>query len=287
MDPETDAARVAELALAEDGARDISSLVSIAAGQRGRAVIEARQVLVMAGIPYADAVVARCHLPPVEWATHDGAVEPRGRVLGVLQGDLLAVLRAERPLLNLMQRAAGIATLTAQFVHAVAGTRCRILHTRKTTPGLRTFEIAAVLAGGGWSHRRSLADEVMIKDNHWQALTAHGRSLQDALDEARALGVAALQVEVERIDQLDEACAAGATRLLIDNQTPATVAEWTARVRREHADIEIEATGGITLANVRAYAEADVDFISLGALTHSVPSADLGVEVRQEGDISE
>ncbi len=272
---------MADLALAEDGTRDISSLVSVAAGQRGRAVIEARQDLVMAGTMYADAVVARCDLVPIEWTVPDGLTVSAGSVVGVLTGDMSAILRAERPMLNLMQRAAGIATLTARFVQAVAGTRCRILHTRKTTPGLRAFEIAAVLAGGGSPHRRSLADEVMIKDNHWQALAARGRSLRDALAEARDLGVSSLQVEVERIEQLDEACAAGATRLLIDNQTPATVAEWTARARRLHPAVEIEATGGITLANVRAYAEADVDCISLGALTHSVPSVDLGLEISE------
>jgi nicotinate-nucleotide pyrophosphorylase (carboxylating) len=182
-------------------------------------------------------------------------------------------------MLNLLQRACGIASATRAYVEAVAGTRCKILHTRKTAPGLRSLDVAAVLAGGGARHRFDLGHEVMVKDNHWQALRLAGNDLAAALDEARAKGIASLQVEVESVEQLEQACAAGATRLLVDNQPADTVREWARRARELAPGIEIEATGGITLGNVRAYAEAGADFISIGALTHSVVAADLGIEV--------
>jgi nicotinate-nucleotide pyrophosphorylase (carboxylating) len=184
-------------------------------------------------------------------------------------------------MLNLLQRASGIAGATRAYVDAVAGTSCRILHTRKTAPGLRALDIAAVLAGGGARHRADLAHEVMVKDNHWQALRAGGGSLAEALARARELGISALQVEVESPAQVEEACAAGATRLLVDNQTPAVLLAWAERARALRPGIEIEATGGITLENVRAYAETGADYVSVGALTHSVKAADLALEIRQ------
>jgi nicotinate-nucleotide pyrophosphorylase (carboxylating) len=204
-------------------------------------------------------------------------------VVGVVHGELARILRAERPMLNLLQRASGIATATRAYVDAVANTGCRILHTRKTAPGLRALDIAAVLAGGGERHRADLSHEVMVKDNHWQAAVRSGRTLADALDDARRRGLSALYVEVESQEQLEQACAAGATRLLVDNQPPATVRSWGLRARAMREGIEIEATGGITLANVRAYAEAGADFVSIGALTHSVRAADLAIEVRELG----
>jgi nicotinate-nucleotide pyrophosphorylase (carboxylating) len=165
-------------------------------------------------------------------------------------------------------------------VDAVAGTSCHILHTRKTAPGLRALDIAAVLAGGGARHRTDLSHEVMVKDNHWRALAWGGESLAGALEAARSRGITALQVEVESPEQIEQACRAGATRLLIDNQPPETVKQWGRRARELRPGIEIEATGGITLENVREYAEAGADFISVGALTHSVRAADVALEVR-------
>jgi nicotinate-nucleotide pyrophosphorylase (carboxylating) len=181
-------------------------------------------------------------------------------------------------MLNLLQRACGIATATRAYVDAVRGTGCRILHTRKTAPGLRALDVAAVIAGGGERHRVDLAHEIMVKDNHWQALGLDG--LEHALAQARSGGVAALYVEVESMEQLELACAAGATRLLIDNQSPATLREWARRARALAPGIEIEATGRVTLENARAYAEAGADFISIGALTHSVRAVDIALEVR-------
>ena len=241
-------------------------------------MIEYRSGGVVAGAAYADAVARACECR-IEWRAPEGRTVAAGTVAGVVHGPLGRILRAERPLLNLLQRASGIATATRAYVDAVAGTGCRILHTRKTAPGLRVLDVAAVLAGGGTRHRFDLAHEVMVKDNHWQALRSEGNTLAAALADGRRRGVASLQVEVETEAQLEEACAAGATRLLVDNQPPATVRAWARRARELVPGIEIEATGGITLANVREYAEAGVDFVSVGALTHSVMAADIGLEI--------
>lgn len=274
-----DAERIAAIALAEDGATDITTAVTIPAGLAAEGIIEHRSGGVLAGAVYADAVARACECR-IEWRVPDGRVVPPGAVVGVLRGDLGRILRAERPLLNLLQRACGIANATRAYVDAVAGTSCRILHTRKTVPGLRLFDIAAVIAGGGARHRSDLSHEVMVKDNHWQALNRAGGDLAMALREARERGVTALHVEVESLDQVERACAAGATRLLVDNQSSEVVRDWGRRARDLRPGIEIEATGGITLENVRAYAQAGADFVSVGALTHSVRAADLAVEIR-------
>lgn len=278
-----DARRLAATALAEDGPEDVTSLVAVPADHRATAEIEARGTGIFAGRAYADAVAAAAGAGPVHWRVRDGAFYTAGEVLGTLVAPLRQILRAERPLLNMLQRACGIATATRAYADAVAGTSCRVLHTRKTAPGLRLLDAEAVVAGGGHVHRLDLALAVMVKDNHWQALRAGGRTLHGALGDARARGVGALYVEVESVAQVEEACAAGATRLLIDNQDPATAAAWAALARGRRPGIEIEATGGITLANARAFAQAGMDFISIGALTHSVTAADLALEVRAAG----
>lgn len=270
---------MAELALAEDGIRDVTSECTVAADATATSSIEAREPLVMAAAGYADAVVAAVGLSPIDWQVTDGGQITEPRVIGTITGSLRATLRAERPLLNLLQRATGIASLTARMVELMAGTGCKLLHTRKTTPGLRLFEVGAVLAGGGALHRLDLATTMMVKDNHWRALESSGRTLAEALDEARSLGVIGLHVEVESIEQLTAACSAGATRLLVDNRPPGVVAEWVALARKLSPEIELEATGGITLDTVREYALTGVDFVSTGALTHSVVSADVGLEV--------
>ncbi len=274
-----DAARIAAVALAEDGDTDVTTAVTVPPGLEARGLIEFRSGGVLAGAAYADAVAHACDCR-IEWRGADGRTATAGELVGVLHGELARILRAERPMLNLLQRAAGIATATRAYVDAVAGTGCRVLHTRKTAPGLRGLDIAAVVAGGGSRHREDLSHELMVKDNHWQAVVRNGRSLAEALADARRRGVAALYVEVESPGQLEQACAAGATRLLIDNQTPATLGGWAARARHLSPGVEIEATGGIALDNVRAYAEAGADYVSIGALTHSVRAADLAIEVR-------
>jgi nicotinate-nucleotide pyrophosphorylase (carboxylating) len=270
--------RIAALALAEDGPTDVTSAVTVPSSLQAEGRLEFRSGGVLAGVAFANAVAIRCDCR-IEWQAPDGRVIAAGSRVGLVSGPLARILRAERPMLNLLQRACGIATATRQYVDAVAGTSAHILHTRKTAPGLRALDIAAVLAGGGMRHRADLAHEVMVKDNHWQALRAGGGTLADALVRARDRHISALQVEVESPEQVEEACAAGATRLLVDNQTPDTLRRWAQRARELRPTIEIEATGGITLENVRSYAEAGADFISIGALTHSVHAADLALEI--------
>lgn len=271
--------RIAAAALAEDGRLDITGVLTVSSRTRAGGVIEYRNGGVLSGLEYADAVARGCDCT-IEWtAAESDSVQPATAV-GVVRGELSDLLRAERPLLNLLQRASGIATVTRAYVDAVQGTRCRILHTRKTAPGLRALDVSAVLAGGGHRHRLDLSHEVMVKDNHWQALARNGAGLDRALAEARKRGIKALYVEVESVEQLELACAAGATRLLVDNQPAETVRAWSQLARERSPSIEIEATGGITFDNVRAYAEAGADFISIGALTHSVKAADIAIEIR-------
>jgi nicotinate-nucleotide pyrophosphorylase (carboxylating) len=277
-----DARRVAALALAEDGTEDVTTAVCVGSNRDATAILEYRSGGMLAGLPYADAVAEACALSPATWYHPAGSAIAAGTTIGFIMGDLAQILRAERPLLNLLQRACGVATETQAYVTAVRGTRARILHTRKTAPGLRLLDVGAVLAGEGQVHRLDLATTVMIKDNHWRALGQVGKTLAAALTEARARGVSDCFVEVESLAQVAEACEAGATRLLIDNQTPGTVKTWTAAARSRRPDIRIEATGGITLANVRAFAEAGADYISIGALTHSVKAADISLELMSD-----
>lgn len=271
-----DAHRVARLALDEDGPRDLTTEVAGDPDGPASGVLMLRGRGVVAGLAYAEVLAseAGCAL---EWMAEVGqAVDsaPIGRISGTSR----SVLRAERPLLNLLQRASGIATRTRAFVDALTGTGCTLLHTRKTVPGLRLFDIAAVVAGGGGIHRLDLARTVMIKDNHWRVVRRSGRPLAAVLAAARRQGALACLVEVETEDQVREACEAGADRLLIDNQAPATVAAWGRVARSLRPAIAIEATGGITLENARDYAMAEADYISVGEITHSPRAADIALE---------
>jgi nicotinate-nucleotide pyrophosphorylase (carboxylating) len=277
-DLETDAQELARRLLTEDGS-DLTTDLTVPPGAFGAAAIRARTATVAAGLAYAGAVAREAGCDGVEWKVDEGEAVPASAVLGAMRGDLTAMLRAERPLLNLLQRACGIAAATRSFVDAVAGTRCRVLHTRKTAPGLRSFDIRAVLAGGGALHRVGLERVVMVKDNHWVALGRAGRSLEQVCREARERGAQAVQIEVESAAQVEAACRAGADRLLIDNQPPETFAELVKLARGLAPEIEIEATGGITVEAARAYADRGADFVSIGALTHSVAAADLTLEI--------
>ncbi len=191
-----------------------------------------------------------------------------------------AILRAERPLLNLLQRACGIATLTRSYVDAVAARACRILHTRKTAPGLRVLDIAAVVAGGGGRHRVDLSHEVMVKDNHWQALVRGGGDLARALADARAKASRRSTSRWNRRAGGGGVSRPGDPGCWSTTRRRRQCGPGATSARRMRPGIEIEATGGITLENVRAYAEAGADFVSVGALTHSVRAADLAIEVR-------
>jgi len=276
---ESEIQRIAATALAEDGDSDLTTVVTIPPNIPAIGSLEYRSGGILAGQLFAQAVADLCRCS-ITWTDCEGAEIRPVSVVGTLNGELRAILRAERPLLNLLQRASGIATTTRSYVKAVAGTGCHILHTRKTAPGLRALDVAGVVAGGGQRHRLDLAHEVMVKDNHWRSLDRERNNLKAALELARSRGAKALYVEVESVEQLEIACAAGATRLLIDNQSPETLGSWAKIARRLAPGIELEATGGITLANVRAYATAGADFISVGALTHSVRAADIALEVR-------
>ncbi len=271
--------RIASAALAEDGRLDLTSALTVPPHVQAAGIIEYRSGGIVSGLAYANEVARSCGCK-IEWTSGEADAVSRGTTLGIVRGDLADILRAERSMLNLLQRACGIATLTRAFVDAIQGTRSQILHTRKTAPGLRSLDISAVLAGGGRAHRSDLSHQVMVKDNHWRALVRGGTGLAQALAEAKKRGVTARYVEVESVEQLELACSAGATRLVVDNQPPETVRLWGQLARERLPGIEIEATGGISLANVRAYAEAGADFISIGALTHSVTAADVAIEVK-------
>jgi nicotinate-nucleotide pyrophosphorylase (carboxylating) len=278
--PETlldDARRLARLALDEDGPSDITTDITGVAGDR-EGVIRTSDDIVVAGVVYGTELVAQAG-GAVTWAIGDGADATTRDTIGRVRGEVSAVLRAERPLLNLLQRACGIATATRRYVDAVAGTTCRILHTRKTVPGLRLFDAAAVIAGGGHLHRLGLDRVVMLKDNHWALLNETGRGLPDLVRDARQRGALGVQIEVESAEQVELACRAGADRLLIDNRSPAEFGSLAALARTHAPAIEIEATGGITLDIVGAYADGGADFVSVGALTHSVRAADLTLEL--------
>ncbi len=208
----------------------------------------------------------------------DGAAFEAGEVLAEASGPARGILQAERIGLNFVQRMSGIATLTALYVAETAGTRARIVDTRKTTPGLRAIERHAVRCGGGHNHRFSLSDAVMAKDNHLAVLTAGGLGLTEALLQVRdrISHTTHLEVEVDRIDQIEPVLAAGVDTIMLDNFTPEHLAEG---VRLTAGRALVEASGGVSLATVRAIAESGVDIISVGALTHSVRSLDLGLDI--------
>jgi nicotinate-nucleotide pyrophosphorylase (carboxylating) len=273
-----DCRRVAALALMEDGGRDLTTDVTVPLALAATGRLEFRTPGILGGIAYADAVATACNCR-ITWKSREGSRLKGGEVVGSVTGELALILRAERPILNLLQRASGIATLTRRFVDLLEETKCRVLHTRKTAPGLRIFDLNAVLAGGGALHRTDLADVVMIKDNHWRAINRQGVSLEEVARLARSRGAARVYVEVELEHQVKLACSAGADRLMIDNQPPETVRRWGDLARSLRPGVEIEATGGITLINARSFADADADFISIGALTHSVVAADISLEI--------
>ncbi|ACZ29387.1 nicotinate-nucleotide pyrophosphorylase [Xylanimonas cellulosilytica DSM 15894] len=267
-------------ALAEDAPwGDLTSEVFLPAGARAKAALVAREPGVLSGLTvFARTFTLLDPAAVVELPTADGAEFAAGDVLAVVEGDARAVLRAERIGLNLVQRLSGIATTTARYVAVVAGTGARVVDTRKTTPGLRVLERAAVRDGGGHNHRFSLSDAVMAKDNHLAVLAAQGISVGDAIRAARAKlpHTATIEVEVDRLDQIEEVVAAGVTTIMLDNFTPA---ELVAGIEIVAGRAIVEASGGITLDTIRAVAETGVDVISVGALTHGVRSLDLGLDM--------
>ena len=267
-------------ALAEDvGRGDVTTQATIAPGTRGSARFVARQAGVVAGLPIAALTFALLD-PAVEFETltPDGSSVAAGETLARVTGDAAALLTGERTALNFLGRLSGIATQAAQCVAALAGTRARIVDTRKTTPGLRLLEKYAVRMGGASNHRAGLDDGILIKDNH---IAAAG-SLTLAVQRARAHASHLLKIEVEcdSEEQAREAIAAGADAILLDNMTPDQLRRAVALIREQAPAITIEASGAIGTdpAKLAAVAATGVDLISLGALTHSAPNFDVGLD---------
>jgi nicotinate-nucleotide pyrophosphorylase (carboxylating) len=259
-------------ALAEDvGDGDVTTLSTVPETARGRARVTQKAPGVIFGIELAQAVFAQ--LDPdaaVESLVPEGVWREGGPVLSV-EGSARAILTGERTALNFLQRLSGIATLTARCVQAVEGTGARILDTRKTTPGLRALEKAAVAAGGATNHRAGLYDAILIKENHAALAGGVGAAVRQARRQAPDLP---LEVECRTPAEVEEALAAGAPRILLDNMT---VEELRAAVRQVDGRAELEASGGVTLETLRDIAGTGVQFISVGALTHSAPALDLSL----------
>ncbi|GAA0334852.1 carboxylating nicotinate-nucleotide diphosphorylase [Actinoallomurus spadix] len=263
-------------ALAEDGATDVTSEPIFPPTATGRADMVARQAGVVAGLPVAELVFAI--LSPeagdglkVVTRVEDGSRVAPGDVLLTVEGPLVPLLRAERTALNLLTHLSGVATGTRRWADAIAHTKARVRDTRKTLPGLRALQKYAVRLGGGVNHRMSLADAALIKDNH----VAAAGSVTAAFTAVTRPGLH-VQVECDTLDQVREALAAGARSILLDNMS---IAELTEAVRLTGGRAELEASGGLTLDGVRAVAETGVDYLAVGALTHSASALDIGLDL--------
>ena len=282
-----------EQALVEDqAASDATTNLTIDPDLRATASILARESLVVAGlgaIPRLLEIFARLDRRPqaqtrFEVVSHpeifDGVRVREGQVIAHIRHNARVLLSCERVILNLLQHMSGIATLTRNYVDAVQGTQARVLDTRKTVPGLRALEKYAVLCGGGTNHRLDLATGILIKNNH----IALGGGLQTVLTRAleRRKSGQRIQVEVRNAGQLDEALEFGAEAILLDNMTPADVKTSLDRIKKETRWIPTEASGGIVLENIRGYAETGVDFISVGAITHSARAANISMSIEAE-----
>jgi nicotinate-nucleotide pyrophosphorylase (carboxylating) len=278
----TDAAidAIVQLGLAEDSPwGDVTSELFIPESATATAQLNAREPGVFSGGRVIERAFAAVD-PAVTVVLNcvDGDRFVAGDVIATISGPARAILRGERVALNLVQRMSGIATQTSRFVDAVAGTHARIVDTRKTTPGLRVLERHAVVSGGGQNHRFSLSDAVLAKDNHLAVLTASGSSVTDVIARARASmsHTTHLEVEVDRLDQIEPVLAGGVDTIMLDNFS---IEELRAGVALVAGRALIEASGGVNLETVREIAETGVDIISVGALTHSVRSLDLGLDV--------
>lgn len=284
---EANARALIDLALAEDLGTlgDVTANATVPAETTGSVRFVARREGVVAGLPVVALVVERFGLRD-RWRAglQDGDRVVPGTCLATLDGPMRAVLALERTALNFLQRLSGIATLTARFVAAVAGTRAVILDTRKTTPGWRALEKYAVRQGGGRNHRAGLYDAVLIKDNHLAALASQGDPIGRALAAARRLapGAAFVEIEVDDLDQFDRALACGPDIVLLDNLGPEALREAVRRRDARAPGTLLEASGGVDLTTVGDLARAGVDRISVGALTHSAPALDIGLDFARE-----
>lgn len=268
--------RLVRLALEEDvGRGDVTTAATVSSGRRAGAAVSTREPIVVAGLPIARILFEEAGASvEVDLRAREGEKAASGSVLLALGGDAGALLGAERVLLNFLQRLCGVATLTRRFVDAVSGTRARIVDTRKTLPGWRLLDKYAVRVGGGQNHRFALDDGILVKDNHIAVCGGLGKAVLAA--RAHAPHLLAIEVECDTLTEVDEALAAGADAILLDNMATKEIAE---AVRRIGGRALVEASGGMTLGRVREVAEAGVDLISVGALTHSAPAVDLTMEL--------
>jgi nicotinate-nucleotide pyrophosphorylase (carboxylating) len=279
---------IIENALQEDRAtRDATSYACVDANQRATGTILAKQDCILAGIGcvarildvYAelDGAVTSHYEVTTHPEIFDGVRLHKSQSVAVIRHNARVVLSCERVILNFMQRLSGIATLTRKFVDAVAGTQARILDTRKTAPGLRTLDKYAVRCGGGHNHRLDLSDGVLIKNNHIALAGGVGPALERAHQNRR--GEQVIEIEVRALDELEEALKHGAEAILLDNMPVEMVKRAVERCAQASRHIPLEVSGGINLENVRGYAETGVNFISVGALTHSAPAVDMSLRV--------
>ena len=261
-------------ALAEDvGSGDVTSRLTVPLATRAEGGFFAKEELILAGVEILPVIYEQ--VGGVEKIVIDlpsGTRVPAGIRVAQVRGPARALLMAERTALNFMQRLSGIATLARRFVDATAGTKCKVLDTRKTSPGLRRLEKMAAAAGGVTNHRMGLFDAILIKNNH---IAAAG-GVKKALRLAKGHGME-VEIEVRTLDQLDEALAGGADRVLLDNLSPEEARRWIERV---NGRAKVEISGGVTLETVRAYAETGADFVSSGAITHSARAMDLNFLLR-------
>jgi nicotinate-nucleotide pyrophosphorylase (carboxylating) len=277
------AGEIVNRALDEDlGRGDITSRSIVRFGLNGRGSFIAKQDLILAGLEIADLVFGWFdEYIQIESTVSDGDEIKADKVFARVIGDAQMLLSAERVALNFLQRLSGIATLTRQYVQAVAGTKAKIVDTRKTTPGLRVLEKYAVTVGGGSNHRLGLDDGVLIKDNH----LAMAGSVSESVRRAREVSghLHKIEVEVATLEQVREALEAKADILLLDNMTPEMVGMAVQIVNEREGENRrtlLEASGGMNLSNVRSYADAGVDLISIGALTHSAPAVDISFKIK-------
>ena len=268
-----------QLALQEDvGDGDATSLAVVPANLRWRADIVARQEMIVAGLTVAETVLAEFDdTVRLVADVKDGDLIGEGAHLGTIEGAARSILSVERTVLNFLQRLSGIATQTHRYVQAIDGLACQILDTRKTTPGWRVLEKYAVSCGGGTNHRMGLFDLVMIKDNHLAVLGGEADPVGEAVRRARgAYPQLRVEVEADTVEQAEKAAQAGADIILLDNMSPAVLRSAIIAIDGRS---KTEASGGITLESIREVAETGVDFMSVGALTHSAPAVDIALDI--------
>ncbi len=266
------------LAFAEDiGDGDATTLSTIPADAKGRSKLIVKEEGIIAGVEIAKDVFHKFdpQLKMIQFRADGDHVKP-GEVIFIEQGPVRSLLQTERLMLNIMQRMSGIATTTALYQSKLEGTHAKVLDTRKTTPGMRILEKDAVAIGGGANHRMGLYDMILIKDNHVDFAGGIDKAVQAAKDYCKANDKdLKIEVEVRNVDEINQAIEAGVDRIMLDNFTPEQTREAVEIIRAQAPGVEIESSGGITLETIRAYGEAGVDFISVGALTHSVKGLDM------------